>query len=189
MIEDLIEKAKGKVITEKQGDRLSYLSQYMKPFSTITQRYGFKPARKESKKFTKQDIFDTFDAIQYNSWLVYGIMKAVMDGLRHDDKLPEIDLIKGGYTAIIWKPSEKKSGDVTLLFEKHEEYVEITFFLHSMYVKFNLSDNYTRVECFVGGLSGLESLFNCDTSQVPEEYNQFAVYLAKAIPTLALLNV
>ncbi len=116
-------------------------------------------------------------------------MKAVIDGLRYDDKLPEIDLIKGGYTAIIWTPREKKSGNVTLLFEKHEDNVEITFFLHSMYVKFNLSDNCTRVECDLGGLSGLEALFNCDTSQMPEEYNQFAIYLAKAIPTLALLNV
>nr|DAU16762.1 MAG TPA: hypothetical protein [Caudoviricetes sp.] len=36
-------------------------------------------------------------------------------------------------------------------------------------------------------MSGLESIFESD--KVPEEYNQFAIYLSKAIPTLTLLNV
>lgn len=109
---------------------------------------------------SKQAILDRFATLESDSSLVYGIMKAVMDGLRHDNKLPEIDLIKGGYTAIIWKPSEKKSGDVVLLYEKSEKSVEIAFFLYSMYIKFSLFDNCERVECVLGGLSGLESLIS-----------------------------
>lgn len=138
------------------------------------------------KKLKPQDIFDTFDTIEPDSGLVYSIMKAVMDGLCSDDKLPEIDLVKGSYTSIEWRPDTKKSGNVSLLFEKCEDHIEIAFFLRSMIVKYNLYDNCARVECVLLGMSGLESIFEPD--KVPEEYKQFAAYLAKAIPTLALLN-
>lgn len=138
------------------------------------------------KKLTAQDVFDTFDTIDPDSGLIYSIMKAVMDGLRGDNKLPEIDLVKGSYTSIEWRPDMKKSGNASLLFEKCEDHIEIAFFLRSMIVKYNLYDNCTRVECVLLGMSGLESIFEPD--KVSEEYKQFAVYLAKAIPTLALLN-
>lgn len=185
-LEDLIEKAKKCLIVEQEANETFFYEVSAIKLTTTTQRYGYKP---ESKKLTTQDIFDTFDSIQPNPWLVYGIMKAVIDGLRQDDVLPEIDRVKCSYTSITWQPDTNKAGDVSLSFEKREGEVEITFRLNGMFVKFNLFDNCTRVECVLLGMSGLESLFNSDTSQLPEEYKQFAVYLTKAIPTLALLNV
>lgn len=183
-LEDLIEKAKKCLITKQEANETFFYEVSAIKLTTTTQRYGYKPAPKE---LTVQDIYDTFDSIERDSGLIYSIMKAVIDGLHQDDVLPEIDRVKGSYTSITWQPDANKAGDVSLSFEKREGEVEITFRLNGMFVKFNLFDNCTRVECVLLGMSGLESIFEPD--KVPEEYKQFAIYLAKAIPTLALLNV
>nr|DAU16763.1 MAG TPA: hypothetical protein [Caudoviricetes sp.] len=134
-LEDLIEKAKKCVIVEQEASETFFYDVSAIILTTITQRYGYKPVH---KKLTAQDIFNTFDTIQPNPWIVYGIMKAVIDGLHQDDVLPEIDRVKGSYTSITWQPDANKADDVSLSFEKREGEVEITFSLNGMFVKFNL---------------------------------------------------
>nr|DAU16764.1 MAG TPA: hypothetical protein [Caudoviricetes sp.] len=187
LIEDLIEKAKGKVITEKQGVRLSYLSHCMKPFSTITQRYVCEGTKSE-EEITIDDVFAAFDSIEIKNELIYTIMKSVIGVLRRDKKLPVFELNDDDDTLIAWGANTRYSNDVEIRYEKSEDAEVLTFWLHELSISFKFFDNYERVETSLESMANLTPITTFMPFEVPKSYKVFVVFLADALHKLAIKN-
>lgn len=187
LIEDLIERAKRKVITEKQGDRLSYLGQCMKPFLTITQRYVCEGTKSE-EEISVDDVFAAFDSIEIKNELIYTIMKSVIGVLRRDKKLPVFELNDDDDTLIAWGANTRYSNDVEIRYEKSDDTEFLTFWLHELSISFKFFDNYERVETSLESMANINPITTFMPFEVPKSYKVFAVFLVGALRKLAIKN-
>lgn len=193
--ESLIRKAKKQVIVQKRDCGMFYLGRPVKDFLTVTQRYGYKAVKKEDK-VTAKDVFAAFERIKAKEGLIYIIMKSVIDVFRRDEKLlvTGIEDDGNGYTSIVWNLNTANSGDVEIRYENFGDYVsdasciELTFWLNALCVRFKILDNYSKVEGVISNSETFEPMLAFDSNKLHQDYKDFALFVAKALPKLANVN-
>lgn len=194
--ERLIKKAKEKVIVQKRDCGMFYLGRPVKDFLTVTQRYNVGAASKEDIKPTAKDVFAAFERIKAKEGLIYIIMKSVIDVFRRNEKLlvTSIEDDGNGYTSIAWNLNTANSGDVEIRYENFGDYVtdasciELTFWLNALCVRFKILDNYSKVEGAISNSETFVPMLAFDSNQLHQDYKDFALFVAKALPKLANVN-
>lgn len=192
--ESLIRKAKEKVIVQKRDCGMFYLGRPVKNFLTVTQRYSVGTVSKEDK-VTAKDVFDAFERIKAKEGLIYTIIKSVIDVFRRDEKLlaTEVEDDGNGYTTIVWNLNTDNSGDVEIRYENFEDYVsgeswiELTFWLNALCVSFKILEE-SKVEGAIGNTETFVPMLAFDSNQLHQDYKDFALFVAKALPKLANVN-
>lgn len=192
--ESLIRKAKKQVIVQKRDCGMFYMGRPVKDFLTVTQRY--RADNKEDIKPTAKDVFDAFECIKAKEGLIYTIMKSVIDVFRRDEKLlvTKVEDEGAGYVVIEWNLNTDNSGDVEIRYENFEDYVsdeswvELTFWLNALCVSFKILENGSKVEGAIGNTETFVPMLAFDSNQLHQDYKDFALFVAKALPKLAGLN-
>lgn len=192
--ESLIRKAKEKVIVQKRDCGMFYLGRPVKNFLTVTQRYGYKAVSKEDK-VTAKDVFAAFERIKAKEGLIYTIIKSVIDVFHRDEELlvTGIEDDGNGYTTIVWNLNTDNSGDVEIRYENFEDYVsgeswiELTFWLNALCVSFKILEE-SKVEGAIGNTETFVPMLAFDSNQLHQDYKDFALFVAKALPKLANVN-
>ena len=193
--ESLIRKAKKQIIVQKRDCGMFYMGRPVKDFLTVTQRYGYKAVKKEDKVIAK-DVFAAFERIKAKEGLIYTIIKSVIDVFQRDEEL----LVTGiedegtGYAVIKWNLNTDNSGDVEICYENFEDYVsdeswvELTFWLNALCVSFKILENDSKVEGAIGNTETFVPMLAFDSNQLHQDYKDFALFVAKALPKIAGLN-
>jgi len=192
--ESLIRKAKKQVIVQKRDCGMFYMGRPVKDFLTVTQRYGYKADSKD--KVTAKDVFDAFERIKAKEGLIYTIIKSVIDAFCRDEKLlvAEVEDEGNGYRVITWNLNTDNSGDVEIRYENFEDYVtdtswiELTFWLNALCVSFKILENDSKVEGAIGNTETFVPMLAFDSNQLHQDYKDFALFVAKALPKIAGLN-
>nr|DAQ82386.1 MAG TPA: hypothetical protein [Caudoviricetes sp.] len=194
--ESLIRKAKKQVIVQKRDCGMFYMGRPVKDFLTVTQRYNVGAASKEDIKPTAKDVFVAFERIKAKEGLIYTIIKSVIDVFRRDEKLlvTEVEDEGTGYAVIEWNLNADNSGDVEIRYENFEDYVsdeswvELTFWLNALCVRFKILDDYSKVEGAIGNTETFVPMLSFDANQLHQDYKDFALFVAKALPKISGLN-
>ena len=193
--ESLIRKAKKQVIVQKRDCGMFYMGRPVKDLLTVTQRYSVGTVNKEDR-VTAKDVFDAFERIKTKEGLIYTIIKSVIDVFRRDEKLlaTEVEDEGNGYRVITWNLNTDNSGDVEIRYENFEDYVsdeswvELTFWLNALCVGFKILDDYSKVEGAIGNTETFVPMLAFDSNQLHQDYKDFALFVAKALPKIAGLN-
>ena len=86
------------------------------------------------------------------------------------------------------------SGDVEIRYENFEVYVsdeswvELTFWLNALCVGFKILDDYSKVEGTIGNTETFVPMLAFDSNQLHQDYKDFVLFVAKALPKIAGLN-